>query len=88
MNIDEIKLLDIQPSQFYISAKKLERVMKWFNPNDLSNFEPLPILSTVEKSFLLTDTQEHLRCFFLGLKKFRLFGMRKMKSELLNIKFV
>lgn len=39
----DICLLDIQPSQFYLSEEKLGRIMIWFNSDDLSNFEPLPI---------------------------------------------
>ena len=69
MNIDEIKLLDIQPSQFYISAKKLERVMKWFNPNDLSNFEPLPIFEHGGKIFFTDGHTRALAVFLSGLEK-------------------
>ena len=39
----DMDLLDIQPSQFYLSEEKLERVMKWFDPEDLRNFQPLPV---------------------------------------------
>ena len=42
-NDTDMCLLDIQPSQFYLSEEKLERIMEWFDPDDLSNFEPLPI---------------------------------------------
>lgn len=41
--IRDIKLLDIQPSQFYLSQEKIDRIKEWFDPNDLSNFEPIPI---------------------------------------------
>ena len=43
INIKELKLKDLQPSQFYISEKKLENVKKWFNSNDLSSFESIPV---------------------------------------------
>lgn len=36
-------LLDIQPSQFYLSEEKLKGVMGWFDPTDMSRFEPLPV---------------------------------------------
>ena len=65
MNIEEIKLLDIQPSQFYISAKKLERVKSWFDPKDLSNFEPLPIFEHGGKIFF---TDGHNKSFFLEIR--------------------
>lgn len=37
------KLAELQPSQFYISEKKLSEVESWFDPSDLSNFEPVPV---------------------------------------------
>ena len=43
MNINEIKLEELQPSQFYISAKKLRDIERWFNPTDFSGFEPIPV---------------------------------------------
>ena len=41
--IEELKLKDLQPSQFYISEKKLADVKRWLNPNDLTSFEPIPV---------------------------------------------
>ncbi|MBR6428777.1 MAG: GNAT family N-acetyltransferase [Clostridia bacterium] len=38
-----LKLSDLQPSQFWISEGKLEDVRAWFDPEDLSNFEPIPV---------------------------------------------
>ena len=37
-------LRDLQPSQFYISERKLREVRSWFNPADLSGFEPVPVM--------------------------------------------
>lgn len=39
----DMAIRDLQPSQFYLSAGKLERVMSWFDPRALSGFEPLPV---------------------------------------------
>ena len=39
----DLKLKDLQPSQFYISERKLRDVKEWFRPDDLSNFEPIPV---------------------------------------------
>ena len=39
----ELKLHDLQPSQFYISEKKLHDIREWFDPKDLSGFEPIPV---------------------------------------------
>ena len=38
-----LALKDIQPSQFWVSEGKLADIAKWFDPADLSNFEPIPI---------------------------------------------
>ena len=42
-DISELSLRDLQPSQFYISEKKLASVEAWFHPADLSRFEPIPV---------------------------------------------
>ena len=42
-DISKLALKDLQPSQFYISEKKLAAVEAWFHPADLSNFEPIPV---------------------------------------------
>ena len=36
-------LKDLQPSQFWISEEKLQAVERWFDPADLSGFEPIPV---------------------------------------------
>jgi len=43
MKFVKMNLLDIQPSQFYLSEEKLRAIMEWFDPEDLSCFEPLPL---------------------------------------------
>ena len=42
-DISELTLKDLQPSQFYISEKKLADAEAWFDPADLSRFEPIPV---------------------------------------------
>ena len=42
-NLDELKLTDLQPSQFYISEKKLRNVESWLTVPDLSGFEAIPV---------------------------------------------
>ena len=42
-DISELSLRDLQPSQFYISEEKLASVEAWFDPADLSDFEPIPV---------------------------------------------
>ena len=43
MDINRLTLHDLQPSQFYISEQKLLKVNAWFDPQDLSSFEPIPV---------------------------------------------
>ena len=38
-----MKLSKIQPSQLYISSKKLSAVMKTFDPNKPESLEPIPV---------------------------------------------
>jgi RimJ/RimL family protein N-acetyltransferase len=45
---------DIQPSQLYISKKKIEDINKWFNKDDLSNFTPIP-LRYLNGKFVIVD---------------------------------
>ena len=42
-DIYKLTIKDLQPSQFYISERKLASVEAWFDPADLSNFEPIPV---------------------------------------------
>ena len=42
-DITQLTLKDLQPSQFWISEKKLGDVERWFEPNDLKTFEPIPV---------------------------------------------
>lgn len=60
MELDKLSVLDIQPSQFHISEEKLERIGRWFDPLDLSNFEPIPI-KKLNGRVIFTDG--HTRAF-------------------------
>lgn len=55
-----MKMTEIQPSQFYLSEEKLKRIREWFDPKDLSNFEPLPI-RRLDGNVIFTDG--HTRAF-------------------------
>ena len=52
--IREWKLKDLQPSQFYISEKKLRDVEAWLDPADLSRFAPIPV-KLLDGSPVMTD---------------------------------
>ena len=43
LSLEALTLADIQPSQFCISGEKLRRVLTWFDPADLRNFESCPV---------------------------------------------
>lgn len=69
MDTNKIKIINLQPSQFYVSSKKLKNVLKWFNPNDLKNFEPVPIIQ-IDDDFVITDGHTRVvAAIKSGLKK-------------------
>lgn len=49
-----MNLKDIQPSQLYISKSKLEKVNEWFNPKDLTSFNPIPV-KKLKGKIIFTD---------------------------------
>ena len=51
--INNLRLKDLQPSQFYISRKKIEEIEKWFK-EDLSNFETIPY-KLLDGKYVMTD---------------------------------
>ena len=48
-----LSLRDLQPSQFYISSKKIKEIEKWFK-EDLSNFDPIPV-RLLDNKLVMTD---------------------------------
>ena len=59
MDIKTLRINDLQPSQFYISIEKINNIRKWFNPQDLSNFEPIPI-KELNGQVVITDGHTRL----------------------------
>lgn len=55
----------IKPSQLYISSKKLNNVLKWFNPKDYNSYEPIPI-KELDGKLIFTDG--HTRAYAAYLK--------------------
>lgn len=43
MEIERLTIKDLQPSQFYISEKKLSQLGSWFDAKDLSSFAAIPV---------------------------------------------
>lgn len=54
----ELAILDIQPSQLYLSEEKLHQVREWFNPQ--ASLSPLPIKKIGDRIFF---TDGHTRAF-------------------------
>lgn len=52
---------DLGLSQIYLSQQKLDQIQKWFNPNHLENFQPLPVHDFGNNRLTLTDG--HTRAF-------------------------
>ena len=48
-------LLDLGLSQIYLNADKISAIEKWFVPDDLSVFEPLPVHDFGNGKYTLTD---------------------------------
>ena len=69
MKITELKLKDLQPSQFYISEAKYRKVMEWFDPDDLSGFEPIPVKWIDGKPVMLDGHTRAVAALNAGIKK-------------------
>jgi RimJ/RimL family protein N-acetyltransferase len=50
----ELPLIDIQPSQLYVSEGKLRLAGDWFDPKDKSAFDPIPV-KRYDNKYLMTD---------------------------------
>ena len=48
-------LLKLGLSQIYLNETKLRTIKKWFNPDDMSVFEPLPVRNFGNGRYTLTD---------------------------------
>ncbi len=48
-------LLELGLSQIYLNEDKVKAIEKWFNPDDMSIFEPLPVHDYGNGKYTLTD---------------------------------
>ena len=63
-------VIDLGVSQIYLNENKLNNIQKWFDPTDLSNFDPLPVHNFGNGKLTLTDG--HTRAFWaytMGIKE-------------------
>lgn len=56
-----VKVSSLGISQIYLSQQKLDNITKWFDPNNLGNFQPLPVHDFGNRRLTLTDG--HSRAF-------------------------
>ena len=57
-----IKLLDIQPSQLFISEAKLSKVREWLNEDHIEGYDPIPVKKLNGK---VVFTDGHTRAYAL-----------------------
>ena len=53
-------LNQLQPSQLYISAEKLSRILQYFDPQELESLEPIPVKKLGDE---IIYTDGHTRAF-------------------------
>ena len=74
-----LPLSAIQPSQFYLSEKKLEQVQIWFDTKDINALNPLPIKRLKGKIFF---TDGHSRAFIAYQSGFEEIPVYAEKDDL------
>lgn len=56
-----VPIVDLGLSQIYLNEDKLARIQQWFNPKDMTGFQPLPVHDFGDGRLTLTDG--HSRAF-------------------------
>ncbi len=59
----------IQPSQFYLSIDKISCINQWFNPENLANFNPIPIKKLNGKVIFVDGHTRAFVAYKAGLKQ-------------------
>lgn len=62
-------IMDIQPSQLYISQSKLQHVYEWFDPEELILFEPIPIKKLNGKIIFTDGHTRAYAAYMAGMKQ-------------------
>lgn len=60
-----LPVASLQPSQLYISAGKLRLVREWFDPADISRFDPIPVISLDDRT-VMTDGHTRAAAAYLA----------------------
>lgn len=69
IDLEKVLLKDLQPSQFYVSEEKLRKTEQWFDPNDLSNFEPISVKEMDGKLVMLDGHTRAVAALNAGLDR-------------------
>ncbi|MGO1368943.1 hypothetical protein [Senegalia sp. (in: firmicutes)] len=77
----KMKILDIQPSQLFISEDKLKEVSKWLNHNTLKKYKPIPI-KKLNGRIIFTDG--HTRAFALYKIGVELINISKLEERIIT----
>ncbi|NHJ33374.1 MAG: hypothetical protein FK732_10975 [Asgard group archaeon] len=64
-----LKLTDIQPSQLYISEKKLAKTQKKFDPNDIESLEVIPVKKLGDDIIYTDGHTRAYAAYLLGWKE-------------------
>lgn len=54
-SVIDYPLLELGLSQIYLNENKIKAIEKWFNPEDMSTFDPLPVHNYGNGKYTLTD---------------------------------
>lgn len=69
IDIQSFTLLQLQPSQFYVSEEKIARIESWFRADDLRGFEPIPVYMLDGEPVMLDGHTRAVVALRHGLKK-------------------
>lgn len=57
--LESINIVDLQPSQFYLSQTKIDSVKKWFDVKHLDRMAPIPV-KKLKSDYVITDGHTRL----------------------------
>jgi len=67
----ELNILDIQPTQLFISDAKLTDIQQWLNPENNCNYDPIPVKKLNGKIIYVDGHTRASALYKLGIKKIR-----------------
>jgi len=73
VEIFQMEILNIRPSQLYISAQKLQIIQETLNPEDLKLKEPIPIKKLNGKTIFVDGHTRAVALYLLGQKTIQVY---------------